>query len=321
MDHSLSLVLLCLSMILLFVLAFRLLGCMHDADRSDLKRRLVEIRRGDEESFESMLKVGLPKSSSFARKILMSDKVVMWVWRRVEAAKLNITVDSLVIYVVISTIFAFLSVLFINVNYIFKIMACVIPCLVVVVFIDKRIKKRMAMIEVQLPEALDLIGRSLKSGHTFASGIELVSKELDSPVRDEFAILVDEINFGGHLNDALDNLAFRLPSSEIKFFVSAVKIQSETGGKLTEIIDQISHIIRERFKLKGKVLALSAEGRYSGIVMISMPPILFLAINFLNPNYLNILYTTSVGKNLLYISVSMLVLGYVVISKMVKINV
>lgn len=181
--------------------------------------------------------------------------------------------------------------------------------------------KRMNRFDEQLPDALDLIARSLRAGHTFAGGMRMAADEFDEPLGPEFGKTLDEINFGIESDRALANLLDRVDSTDLKFFVVSVNIQRETGGNLSEIVGNIASLVRERFKLYGKVRVLSAEGRLSAMILLALPFIIAVVIHFLNPDYLVLLFVEPVGRILLYCALGSMLFGYLVIRKMVQIKV
>ena len=135
----------------------------------------------------------------------------------------------------------------------------------------------------QMPDALELIARALRSGHSLASGLSVVVEEMPEPVSKEFSLAYEEQNLGIPLEVALKNMLKRTPNMDLKFFVTAVAIQRSAGGDMAEILDKLSHLIRERFKILGQVQALTGEGRISGIVLMALPVATFIAIYYINP--------------------------------------
>lgn len=182
-------------------------------------------------------------------------------------------------------------------------------------------KKRMQKFERQLPDALDLIARAMKAGHAFAGGLKMVAEEFDDPIGPEFDKTLDEINFGVGVSDALKNLANRVDCPDLKFFVTSVILQRETGGNLSEILENISHLIRERFKLQGRIKALSAEGRLSAIILIAIPLVVALAISFLNPDYIRTLIVDPAGRILSIFAVLMIIAGVIVMRRIIDIEI
>src|SRR5688572_5312916 len=146
-------------------------------------------------------------------------------------------------------------------------------------------KRRMSKFASQLPEALELISRALRAGHSLAAGFNLVGDEMAEPIRLEFARCYEEQNFGIPLEEAIQGMTERVPNLDLRFFATAVIMQRQTGGDLSEILDKIGHLIRERFKIWGQIQALTGEGRLSGIVLLALPPVLFLVMYKLNQDY------------------------------------
>jgi tight adherence protein B len=173
----------------------------------------------------------------------------------------------------------------------------------------------------QLPEALDLLGRAVRSGHAISSGLEMISQEMEAPIKTEFAAAVDEVNLGLTLKEALDNLCERVPSMDMRFFAIAILLQKETGGNIAEILDNISRLLRERVQFARQVKALTAEGRYSAGVLISLPPLMFLYIYFMNYEYLSTLWTEEIGHYMLFGAIVMQIIGAWVIKRIVTIEI
>jgi len=180
---------------------------------------------------------------------------------------------------------------------------------------------RLKSFEALLPEALDLIGRALRAGHSLSSALQMTGNELPDPVGEEFRQTFDEINFGIAAQEALQNLAKRVPSTDLGFFVVAVLIQRETGGNLSEILANISSIIRERLKLFGKVRALSAEGRFSGIVLMLLPFVTALVLYMIDSNFMSLLWKDSTGLTFLKTGLILMVLGALWMRRVVRIHV
>jgi len=181
--------------------------------------------------------------------------------------------------------------------------------------------KRYAAFAKQLPDALELMSRALRAGHSLGAGFSLVAEEMNAPIATEFSRVFEEQNLGIPFSEALDHIAERIPNLDLKFFVTAVVLQRQTGGDLAEILDKIGHLVRERFKIWGQVQALTGEGRLSGIVLLGLPPALFAAVWYLNPDYLMPLFTDPMGKKMLAGGLFMQLVGALVIRKIVNIKV
>lgn len=182
-------------------------------------------------------------------------------------------------------------------------------------------KRRMKKFAAQLPEALELVARALRAGHSLGAGMNLVGAEMSPPISQEFCRCFEEQNLGMPLEVALENMTERVPNLDLKFFATAVILQRQTGGDLAEILDKIGRLIRERFKIWGQVQALTGEGRLSGIVLLALPPVLFAAVYRMNPDYLMLLFTDDLGKKMLIGGIVMQLLGAVVIQKIVNIRI
>lgn len=173
----------------------------------------------------------------------------------------------------------------------------------------------------QLPDALELIARALRSGHSLASGLHVVVEEMPAPISTEFAIAYEEQNLGIPLEAALKHMLERMPNMDLKFFVTAVVIQRTAGGDMAEILDKIGYIIRERFKIIGQVQALTGEGRISGVVLMALPIALFFAVLYLNPDYVMLLFTEELGRKMIGVAAFLQVLGAISIKKIIAIKV
>jgi tight adherence protein B len=206
-------------------------------------------------------------------------------------------------------------------NYLVSILlAAVLGAFPYLSILSKR-KRRMGKFGRQLPEALDLMARALKAGHAFTGGLKMVADEMDEPIGLEFDKTLAEINFGIEIQEALKNLSARVECQDLRFFVISIIIQRETGGNLAEILENISYLIRERFKLHGRIRVLSAEGKFSAIVLIALPFLVASLLAFLNPDYLKVLITDPIGHIMIGFALVMMVVGILVMKKMVAIKV
>ena len=190
-----------------------------------------------------------------------------------------------------------------------------------VMWLRMKRNKRLSQFGNQLPEALELLARSLRAGHSLAAGFGLIASEMADPVSKEFGRAFEEQNFGIPLEEALQDMSDRVPNMDLRFFATAVILQRQTGGDLAEILDKISHLVRERIAILGQVQALTGEGRLSGIVLLAMPPVLFLVMLYMNYEYAMMLFTDPTGQKMMLGAIVTQVLGALVIRKIVTIKV
>lgn len=200
------------------------------------------------------------------------------------------------------------------------LVAVVMGCLPLIWVLMRR-KRRLKHFAAQLPEAMEMLARSLRSGQSLGFGISLVANEMNQPISGEFNRVFEEQNLGIPMEQSLKELADRIPNLDLKFFVTAVILQRQTGGDLAEILDKIGSLIRDRFRIWGQVQALTGEGRLSGVVLLVLPLVLFLAVYQLNPSYVTVLFTDPMGTKMLVVAVFMQIIGALVIRKIVNIKV
>ncbi|MEN6452001.1 MAG: type II secretion system F family protein [Thermoguttaceae bacterium] len=184
-----------------------------------------------------------------------------------------------------------------------------------------RRRKRLKTFASQLPDALEMLARTLRAGQSLAFGFNLVASEMPQPIGKEFGRVFEEQNLGVPLEESLRSLTERVPNLDLQFFVTAIILQRQTGGDLAEILDKIGNLIRERFRIWGQVQALTGEGRLSGIVLMALPFVLFIAVYQLNPDYIMVLFTDPTGTKMLAGAVLMQILGALIIKKIVNIKV
>ncbi len=182
-------------------------------------------------------------------------------------------------------------------------------------------RTRLKRFELQLPEALDLLARSLRAGHSLAEGMRLLGDEFAAPAGEEFAKCYEHQNLGVSWEICLDHLSRRVPLPDVRFFVTAMIIQRETGGDVAELLDKIARLVRQRFQLRGQVRALTAEGRLSGAVLLALPFLLALYMSVQNPDYLATLFRDPLGRQMVLAAVLAQLVGAVVIKNLVDIRV
>lgn len=182
-------------------------------------------------------------------------------------------------------------------------------------------KSRLKKFGNQMPEALELLSRSLRAGHSLNAGFQLVSTEMQAPLAPEFGRCFEEQNLGIPLDEAIEDMANRIPNMDLRFFATAIVLQRQTGGDLAEILDKIGTLIRERITIQGQIQALTGEGRMSGVVLLAMPPTLFLVMLKMNYDYVVLLFTDPLGKIFMSVALVTQIIGAIVIKKIITIKV
>jgi tight adherence protein B len=182
-------------------------------------------------------------------------------------------------------------------------------------------KRRLRRFEEQFPESLEFVARSMRAGHAFAVSLDMIHREFQEPLAGEFRRTFEEHNLGLPLDFALQKLSNRVPSLDVHFFVSAVLLQKRTGGNLAEILDKLAYIIRERFKLRGRIRAISAHGRMTGAALTSIPIGVAVLMFFANPGYVTFFFTDEIGNMMLGAALLLQMIGYMIIRQIVKIEI
>ena len=202
-----------------------------------------------------------------------------------------------------------------------KIGASGIMAMTPISFLRFRRSRRLNSFNSALPDAIDLMARALRAGHSVASAIEVVSEQAVDPVASEFGIVYQQQNFGLPFRDALTNLASRIASKDLQFVITAMLVQKETGGNLAEILDRTTHVIRERLRIQGEVRIKSAQGRLTGWILTLLPIMMGFLINLVNSGFEKPLFEEPLGHIMLYAGAGMLVVGGLLIRKIVNIEV
>lgn len=182
-------------------------------------------------------------------------------------------------------------------------------------------QKRFQRFEEKFPEAIDTLARAVRAGHAFTTALEMIANEVSEPVAGEFRQLYEEQKFGLPVRDALINLAERIPLVDVKFFVTAVMLQRETGGNLAEILDNLSYVIRERFKILRQVRVHTAQGRLTMVLLMALPPTMVVIMLTINPGFIRPLFTDPLGHALIVAGITLQTMGYFFIRRIIRIQV
>jgi tight adherence protein B len=181
--------------------------------------------------------------------------------------------------------------------------------------------RRLRSFEEHFPDALDLLGRAVRAGHAFTTGLELIASESAAPISTEFRQTFEEQNLGLPLRDSLLNLTARVPLVDVRLFVTALLLQKDTGGNLAEILDELARIIRERFRIYREVKVKTAQGRLTAGILVVLPPVMMVALSSANPGYVGLLLHDPVGQTMLLVAGGMQIIGSLLLWKIVHIDV
>ncbi len=296
------------------------LRALRSSEEKEIRRRLNALTFLEYDSIDIVRKRVLSEIPWLNRKLLR----LKWTGGAGLLLEQAGTRHTLGFYVLASALFAFLgfgAVSWLRLNYLVSILAgACLGCLPLWYILTKK-RKRMEKFQGQLPEALDLIARALKAGQALSGALKMVADEMDDPIGHEFDKALNEINFGVGVPEALKNLANRVDCLDLKFFVIAVIIQRETGGNLAEILENIARIIRERFKLHGRIRTLAAEGKLSAIILTGLPFVTASVLFFANRPYIQILAMDPFGRILAGVGISLMILGIFSMKRMIAIKV
>lgn len=206
-------------------------------------------------------------------------------------------------------------------NLVIQILGGVIAASGIFLFIYFKRSRRFDRFNQLLPEAIDLLTRALKAGHSINAAIEMVSRETPDPIGMEFRRVFEEQNFGLPMREAMTNLAARIPIPDVQFLVTAILVQKETGGNLVEILEKTASVLRERLRLKGQLAIYTAQGRLTGWILAGLPFFLFVGLSIVNPKYGRILIEDPLGRNLIYTGLILMAIGGYVIRKIIDVKV
>lgn len=320
--------------LLLAVLTFLIVACiimagwltvLSGTKQDVIGQRLEAVRqverRGDISAEVQILRDEMLSAVPAVNRIMMQ-----WSWTTtlknfLNQAGLSTKPAKVLLLSAISGIATYYILGFFNIHTEFNILvaACMVaaPFAVIAWLRSRRLRK----FEEHLPEALDLLGRAVRAGHSFTTGLELIAQECVQPIAGEFRTTFEEQNLGLPLRDSLLNLAERIPLVDVRMLVTALLIQRDTGGNLAEILDELSRVIRERFRIYREVGVKTAQGKLTAGILIGLPIFMLLALGTLNPSYIQVLFNDPTGRSMLMIAAAMQVFGSMLLWRIVHIDV
>jgi tight adherence protein B len=289
-----------------------------------MERRLQEVSIGvtsGTEEAESVIKRErsgpLPALDNFASRTVIGAGLA----RLIEQAGGNTTPSAILVRCGGAAVGGYVvATLFIHLPFA-PVIAALVAGVVPILWLSHKRSQRLKRFEEQFPEALDLLSRAIRAGHAFQTAMSMAADELPDPVGPEFKKTFDQQNYGLPLRDALNAMTERIPIIDVRFFVTSVLIQRETGGNLSEILDNLAHVVRERFKILRQVRVHTAHGRFTGYVLMALPAALGIALSFINPDHMQLLFRERMGHIMLTGAAVMQTIGYFWIRKVIKIEV
>jgi tight adherence protein B len=287
-----------------------------------LERRLRALTAGDHgRESVSLLKAAQGGADTWLTRLLVSAPRVSAVDRWLQQSGYGISVSRfLSISVLAGTGFLLVALLF-RLPLLLALLIGAVAFLVPAIVVARARSKRLHKFDAQLPDGLDLISRALRAGHAFPSAMQMVATEATDPIATEFQVTFEEINYGVSVHDAMLNLARRVPSLDLRYFIISVLLQRETGGNLAELLDTLSRLIRERFQLLGRIRVLSAEGKLSAYILIGLPFATAGAVYAVNPDFMSLLWTDPAGIRMSAAAIAMMLFGSLLMWRIVKIRV
>lgn len=285
----------------------RRLRALSAGDKGTEQLTIVKQRLLSETPTMDRLLLQIPRIHQLDRILLQSGvkaNVAGFLW---------MTLITAAVGLLLSVIFAF--------NIVIIVVVTVVAAFLPLIYVIKKRAARLESVEQQLPDSLDLMARALRAGHALPGSLKMVGEEMPEPIAGEFRTTFDELNYGVSLDEALTNLATRVPITDLRYFVISVLIQRETGGNLAELLDNISALIRARFKLLGTIRVLSAEGKLSAWILTILPFVLAGVINLIHPTFLSVLWIDPVGQKMVAGAFLIMAIGIFSMWRIIKIRV
>lgn len=295
-----------------------------DKKRAILKERLADAIRSSAHSTDMDVQLARQELLSeipWMNRVLIKLQVTSKLKQMIDQADAHITVMRLILFSLTAGVLAFLAVSMVSASYLlmgfFAVIATALPFLQIHVKRKKRLKKFLQL----LPDALDLMARGLSAGHAFTEALQMVSTEMPEPIATEFRKTYEEQNLGLSLKLALENLVERVPILDLRMCVTAVLIQRETGGNLSELLEKVAYTIRERFRIMEDLKTMTLSSRWSAWLLCALPILLAVYVSFMNPGYMDVMWRDARGNRLLAIAAIMQVLGMLMVQKIMKIRI
>jgi tight adherence protein B len=295
-----------------------------EAKRALLKERLADAIRSSVHSSDlevQLVRRELLSEIPWVNRVMLGIHVTSKIKKMIDQAASEVTVMRLVLFSLTAGVLAFLAVSMISTSLLLMIFFAVIATALPMLHILHKRKKRLNKFLQLLPDALDLMSRGLSAGHAFTEALQMVSTEMPEPVASEFRKTYEEQNLGLSLKLALENLVERVPLLDLRMCVTAVMIQRETGGNLSELLEKVAHTIRERFKIMEDLKTMTLSSRWSAWLLCGLPIFLAVYVTVMNPGYMDVMWRDQRGHWLLAVAAIMQVLGMLMVQKIMRIRI
>jgi tight adherence protein B len=297
-----------------------------DSQQEQIRRRMESVRKAERRGGDVSLGLQLIRDEMLSGVPFMHRVMMQFSWPSrlqglIEQSGMTVKPGKIILLSCVLGLGTYVTALFFHA----PLWACVLAGLTLGAapfgVISFKRRRRMRRFEERFPEALDLLGRAVRAGHAFTTGMEMIAKESPEPIAFEFRKTFEEQNFGLPLRDALLNMTDRVPLVDVRFFVTALLVQKETGGNLAEILDNLARVIRDRFRIYREVRTRTAQGRLTAMILIALPPIMMGVLGVVNPSYLRVLFEDPKGPTVLAIAGTLQLIGSAIIWKIIHIEV
>ena len=293
------------------------------SEKAEIKRRvsLLELRNLQDADIPEFLKKEVLSDVPLLNRLLARVNIAAKIDRRLRQADMKIPVGTFLLLSLVLFSLGIVAGWFLHWPTILSIFVGIALLTVPNLVVDIKRRRRLKRFINYFPEALEMFARSLRAGHSFTGAIQLVAQEMPDPIGPEFSKVFEEQNLGIPLRQALIGMTDRVDILDVKFFVTAILIQRETGGNLAEIIDKIAYVIRERFRVQGQLKVFTAQARISGTILALLPVGMAILLSILNPEYMKPLWVERTGKIMVSVAVIMQILGFLAIRKIIRIKI
>jgi tight adherence protein B len=297
-----------------------------DSTQQVIQRRMDAVRRAERRGGEVSLGVQLIRDEMLSGVPALNRMMMKWTWSRkfkdfVMQAGVKTRPGKILLMSGVLAIGGFLVTRAVYRMFPAPIFAALVAGMLPLAYVAIKRRRRLHRFEEHFPEAIDLLNRAIRAGHAFTTGMGMIASEAPEPIAGEFRTTFEEQNFGLPLRDVLQNLSDRVPLIDVRFFVTALLIQKETGGNLSEILENLSHVIRDRFRIYREVRVKSAHGRLTAGILIALPPIMALSLHVVNPHYMNVLFEDRIGPSILWGAAIWQIIGSSLLWKIIHIEV